>query len=137
MFNTTTVYNTKNHPRTLEIKEHRAPTDESVRILKELEQEAMNKIVAMGKVEDNIFNAKWYIFNDCMAWEDRCRCVFTMNGKEHDFEFKLPGKFEVSNSEEFVEYMKKEVLNKLTIIFLNDLWKKLGGQLVETFKNRK
>ena len=137
MFNTTRVYNTTNHPRTLEVKEHRAPTDESARLLKELEQEAMNKIVAMGKVEDNVFNAKWYITSDYMAWEDRCRCIFTMNGKEHDFEFRLPGKFEASNTKEYVDHMKKEVLNKLTIIFLDDLLKNCDKALMDSFGNRK
>jgi len=137
MFNTTRVYNTTNHPRTLEVKEHRAPTDESARLLKELEWEAMNKIVATGKVEDNKFNAKWYIWGDPMAWEDWCRCVFTLNEKMYDFEFRLPGKWDASNSAEYGEYMRKQVLEKLTIIFLDELWKNCGKQMLNSFENRK
>jgi hypothetical protein len=137
MFNKQYIDNSYRSPSKIEVIEKRAPTDQSVKLLSEFEQAAMNKIVAMGKVEDNIFNAKWYITSDYMAWVDRCRCIFTMNGKEHDFEFRLPGKFDVSNSKEYIEYMKGEVMNKLTIIFLDDLFIKCEKQLMDSFRSRR
>lgn len=135
MFDTTKVYNTTNHPKTIEVKEHRAPTDESVKILKELEKEAMDKIVAMGKVEDNVFNAKWYIYGDQYSWEDWCRCVFILNGKEYDFKFLLPCKY-VSMSE-IIPTIKSEILNKLTNIFTDSLFKTCDKALMDKFRNRR
>jgi len=135
MFNTTKIYNTTNHPKKLEVTEYRAPTDESVKILKELEEEAMNKIIAMGKVEDNVFNAKWYIYGDHCSWEDWCQCVFTLNGEEYDFKFLLPGKY--VGLSEIVPKIKEEILVRLTNIFLNDLFVNCQETLVNKFKNRR
>lgn len=135
MFNTTKIE--YGGPSEIEVTEKRAPTDESVRLLIEMERAAMNKIIASGKVEDNIINYKWYIMNDHASWEDYVRCVFTVNGKECDFEFRLPGKYEVSSGMEYAEYMRDKVLEKLTHIFLNDLWRVNERELIDTFKDRR
>lgn len=132
MFNTTKVYNTTNHPKTIEVKEHRAPTDESIKILREMEQKIMDNIVSMGKIEDNVFNIKWYIFSDHYSWEDRCRCVFTLNGKEYDFEFLLPNN-RLSTSQ-IIPKIKEEFLNKLSRILMDDLFKNCENILIEKYK---
>lgn len=134
MFNTTRVYNTTNHPRTLEVKEHRAPTDESVKILKEMEKEAMDKIVEMGKIEDNIFNVKWYIYGDQYSWEDWCRCVFTLNEKKYDFKFILPCKF--TNTSEIIPKIKEELLKELSSVLLKDLFKNCGNIIVKKYQSK-
>lgn len=133
MFNTTRVYNTTNHPRTLEVKEHRAPTDESARLLKELEQEAMNKIVAMGKVEDNKFNTKWYILQCNADFEQTCKCIFTLNGKEYDLEFRLPHD-RYQDSSNIIPQIRERIIEKLGQILLEDLFKNCDKTLVQIYK---
>lgn len=44
MFNRTTVYEGSRYPGKVEITERRAPTDDSIRIYKELEQKALDSV---------------------------------------------------------------------------------------------
>jgi hypothetical protein len=68
------VYETRN------ITVNRAPTDESVRLLKEMEEKAQAKVDAAVHIENNAFNCvvhSWYDgFNDINI----LRAVFDLNG---------------------------------------------------------
>lgn len=132
MFNTTKVYNTTNHPKTIEVNEHRAPTDESIKILREMEEKVMNNIISMGKIEDNIFNTKWYIFHDNYSWEEKCRCVFTLNGKEYKFEFYLPSKY--TEKSQIIPKIKEDLLKKLSEVLMDDLFRNCEKVLIEKYK---
>lgn len=132
MFNTTKVYNTTNHPKTIEVKEHRAPTDESVKILREMEKEILDNIISMGKIEDNVFNVKWYIYPDRNSWDDVCRCVFTLNGKEYDFDFNLPGKF--VETSRIIPTIKEKILERITNVLMDDLFKTCDKTLIDIYK---
>lgn len=110
------IYQYKN----IQVTEKRAPTDESIKILREMEEKMFDKVLFMGKVEDNVFNAKWYIFHDQYSWDEQyCKCVFTLNGKEYDFKFKLPSKF--VDRDQIIPIIKDEILKKLSTIFAIDL----------------
>ena len=105
----------------MQVTEKRAPTDESIKILREMEEKILNNIISMGKVEDNVFNTKWYIFHDQYSWDGQyCKCVFTLNGKEYDFKFKLPSKF--VDRDQIIPIIKDEILKKLSAIFTIDLF---------------
>lgn len=117
----------------MQVTEKRAPTDESIKILREMEEKMLNNIISMGKVEDNIFNAKWYIIQDKYSWEEQyCRCVFTLNSKEYDFNFKLPSKYTYTS--EIIPIIKDEILKKLTTIFITDLFGKHGQIITEYYR---
>ncbi len=117
----------------IQVTEKRTPTDESIKILREMEEKMLNNIISMGKVEDNVFNAKWYIFHDQYSWDDQyCRCVFTLNGKEYDFKFKLPSKYTYTS--EIIPNIKEEILKKLTTIFITDLFGKHGQIITEQYR---
>jgi hypothetical protein len=138
MFNRTYVDNSYRSPSNVEVIEKKAPTDESIKILKEFEQAAMDKIVAMGKVEDNIINFKWYITFDPYAFDggDVCKCYFTLNGKEYDFQFTLPhSKF--TPTSEIIEKIRENMLEKLAGVFMVDLFKSSGQRLVDIYGNKK
>ena len=72
-----------------ETTEHRAPTDESVRLLKEMEQAARDKLVDVMKIESNKFHAKAYIFRMPASRTLKIRIVFSLNDEKHDFEFDI------------------------------------------------
>ena len=132
MFNTTRIYNTTNHPETIDVIEHRAPTDESIKILREMEKEVLDNIISMGKIEDNMFNIKWYIYPDKHSWDERCLCVFKLNGKEYDFEFLLPSKY--TERSQIIPEIRSRVLEKLTGVLMIDLFKECDKTIVEIYK---
>lgn len=137
MFNSYNNYVSHSHgPSSIAIVEKRAPTDESVKLLKEMEEAALNKIIASGRVEDNIFNTKWYITCDTYSGDDEyCRCIFTLNGEEHDFKFKLPGRYCVHEHgmEGILTIIKEQILKRLSEIFTRDLFSNHRKLIIEKY----
>lgn len=131
MFNIYKNYSNTYHPNKLEVKEYKAPTDESIKILRDMEQKMLDNIISMGKVEDNIFNVKWYIYPDQHSWEDRCRCVFTLNNEKHDFDFLLSGKF--TNTSEVIPAIREKILDRLTGVLGMNLLKNCGNTIREKY----
>lgn len=80
---------------TREIHEHRAPTDQSVALLKEMEAAAKDKIVDAVHVGDSYFECVVHIEKDLIADCTRMRAVFKLNGHcetaDHVFRPRNPG----------------------------------------------
>ena len=63
--------------------EKRAPTDESVRLLREMETSAKNEITKAVSVVDNKFNCVIHTMNDHLSGDNLYAVIFTMNGIKH------------------------------------------------------
>jgi hypothetical protein len=137
MFDRTThVHNTTLSPSHISIHEHRAPTDESIKIYREIEQKAIDNIVAAGRVEDNIINFKWFIRTDHMSFDDEiCRCEFTLNGKVYNFEFVLPRHAFERTPEVLGEKIHEEILKSLKKIFAGDFYKTCVKTLADKYQS--
>lgn len=70
--------------------EKRAPTDESVRLLREMEEAAEKNVVARGTLENNLLEGQWTILS--RPYEDKHECVLRMkiNGHEIVEKWVLP-----------------------------------------------
>lgn len=75
--------------RQLNVHEHRAPTDESVRLLKEMEQAARDKVDHSIRLEGNGFECVVEIMLDNMSDQLIARAVFVLNGKRMDAEARV------------------------------------------------
>jgi hypothetical protein len=87
MFNTTIVAPTRKEyvPYEKEVHVHRAPTDESVSLLNEMQEKTVNNIVKQINVTDNTLNAVvTYFYDDICMFEYKYIIKFTFNGKEFD-----------------------------------------------------
>lgn len=82
MFNTFVTREAPRYPQT--IHEHRAPTDESVRILMELEKAAERRVIERGKTDSADLDVRWSLLanphGDSLA---DLHMLLTLNGKEH------------------------------------------------------
>lgn len=116
----------------VDIVEKRAPTDESVKLLREMEEKITANIISMSKIEDNIFNIKWYILSDQYSWEDTCKCIFTLNGKEYDFKFLLPSKY--TDTSQIIPKIREMILEKLTNVLGQDLLRNCENALINHYK---
>lgn len=63
------------------VREERAPTDESVRLLKEMEEKAEAKLIATLPLKNNLFEGTVVIDRMMSDMTIRARLVFVMNGK--------------------------------------------------------
>lgn len=62
------------------IKEQRAPTDESVRLLMEMEEAARERITGLYVLEGNDLNGVVETFTDFASGTEGLRCIFDLNG---------------------------------------------------------
>lgn len=72
------VHNTTN----VRVDEHRAPTDESVKLLKDLEREAEKKIINAIRVQDNNFECVIHTQANYMSDTTEFLAIFKLNGKQ-------------------------------------------------------
>lgn len=82
MFNKTIIQkgHTEYVPYEKTIHEHRAPTDESVRLLNEMQDKAMDNIMQKIILNDNMFKGVVYVVNSPMADGFQIYIRFTLNG---------------------------------------------------------
>jgi hypothetical protein len=66
---------------TREVHEHRAPTDESVKLLREMEQAADAKRIAVMKLEGNEFKGLVEVIQHMVDHRTEAVAVFDLNGK--------------------------------------------------------
>lgn len=73
---------------TATVHEHRAPTDESVKLLAEFEVKARERIVEAVHVGDTTFECVVHVEKDFPSDAIRLMAVFSLNGKKLTAEFK-------------------------------------------------
>lgn len=113
MFNKTTIYNTT--PK-IDIHEYRAPTDESVRLLKEFEEKALEKLYSTTRLENNTFNVVWHVFREYITLENKVVCRYKLNDIEYKFEFAIDSMYNSKKiSEQVIEKVKNAVAEHLLI----------------------
>lgn len=67
-----------------------APTDESVKLLREMEAKAEAEVVKAIAVHDNAFNCVVHEMKDLMADAIRFRAVWSLNGAKHTTDCFVP-----------------------------------------------
>ncbi len=92
------------------IDEHRAPTDESVRLLNEMQEKAMKNILSTVNLNNNILNiAGIFIHRDCITDKIAVFGEFKLNGIEYSFHEEVHPEFR----ESLVDLLKK-IVNQLS-----------------------
>ena len=78
------INNPTPYEKWVNITEHRAPTDDSMKILLEMEDKIKDRLFKTVVVEGNTFNAKVFYFMHSFCVDKLSfTAIFTFNGKEH------------------------------------------------------
>lgn len=83
MFNSIHVHESGPTYVTKTVHEHRAPTDDSVRLLNELTIKARENLVATFSTSNNVLQATWARHQDELMGQDKYFCKFVLNGRAH------------------------------------------------------
>ena len=115
---------------TREVHEHRAPTYESVKLLREMEQKAKDEVTKSIRLEPNFMNSNVYMSYDPMGMDKVFNIVFDMNGKTFQSMIKIsddaPFDAQVSKLQRcFSDTIANAVLSDLSLT----LTKMLKGQV--------
>lgn len=71
-----------NYPKEININQNRAPTDESIKILEEMKDKIVDKLIAEKITENNFEFVALYNFPN-VSLESKIRIIFLLNKKEH------------------------------------------------------
>jgi len=90
------------------VHEHRAPTDDSVKLLREMEETSKESIIGSCLIEDNTLNGLVVIFQrQASGFMSRVAYIrFTFNGKEHVIKEELHHNFDWKRGEERTEVVR-------------------------------
>lgn len=114
MFNKTYISET-------EITDVRAPTDESVRLLKEMEEAARKKLLDAIPIGNTSLDIKLLVeqdhFDDCFA----CGLLMKVNGEIHKCKLALPDDFRWMSRDERLIAIKKAAAESIGMLFLQEL----------------
>lgn len=97
------------------VTEKRAPTDESVRLLREIEKEVLNKITQNIDLSNNQFSARLLVFDDPLNFNTKGKVLFSLNGKKHELNvsfgcLKLEEDMIKKCYNELAKYIAREIL---------------------------
>jgi hypothetical protein len=86
MFDRITRNTNVTFPGTIEVNEHKAPTDESIRIFDEFKDKALKRVIKSMKVENNVFKASILAYAPEMITDEVSLYIkFNLNGHEYSF----------------------------------------------------
>lgn len=128
-------YRTGDSYTRVDVTEKRAATDESVRLLREMEEKALNNILACVKVDDNEFKATWWTYTDNFSYNDKVGCRFNLNGKQYEFKIDLPCKYS-GNVSEIGLLVKNAVQEEISKILTLDLFVNSGRIIRDVYAQK-
>ncbi|UZS00870.1 hypothetical protein [Pseudomonas phage vB_PsaM_M1] len=97
------------------VKEYKAPTDESVKLLNEMTEKSLANIVKQFSVQDNEFNFGVMVYKNPLRYTTEVVIKFKLNGKEHTANFDVD---EFKSVEGQVQDVYKAVSGKLAEILI-------------------
>jgi hypothetical protein len=109
-------------PPETRIIEQRAPTDDSVRILNEMQQKALNNMLASVQVTSNILKLKIFGFNDRQIGCYKIQYIIDLNG-ERIVETRDVSMFDIKMSKDPVQYIVDEVYKHISEIIIAHLYR--------------
>jgi hypothetical protein len=101
--------------------EHRAPTDESVRLLQEMQDRALASVIGAFKTEGNTLRTAWHVIDDPMRLARRAIVRFTLNGSDYEFTIDLP-EHRFSDIREVAIEVHRRVTEELARVLTADLF---------------
>lgn len=110
--------------KTTTVHEHRAPTDDSVRLLKEMEQAAREKVVSSVRVENTKIDCVLHAMNDPFNCSTKVAAHIRING--HDIEV-LADINEGATREQAALLMVDAVSKRIAVELLADPFRKVFG----------
>ena len=115
MFNRTNYVTVKDGPTyvTKTTTEYRAPTDESVRLLKEMEEKAREKIIDSFSVNDTHFECKFFQEMDVTTQEMKYVVIYSMNGKKRTVNVRVERDVIADNYKKLISAVANDIAHAM------------------------
>lgn len=110
--------------RNITVKEYRAPTDESVKLLNEMTDKALKNIVNTFSTTNNTLQLTAAVYEDYRYEKREFLCKFVLNGKSHALQVGIPT-WEFNTPEAMIEELYKRICNELAVELMQPLLKEI------------
>jgi hypothetical protein len=104
----------------VEVSEHRAPTDESVRLLREMEKAAEDKVFARFTVGGNMLKGKAQLWEEMASNTVKIRIAFTLNDEKHDWTVETD-RFDWHDRKKVAEIVHAELAKRLARLLMESV----------------
>ena len=104
------------------VKEYKAPTDESVKLLNEMTEKSLANIVKQFATQDNDFNFGVMVYKNPMRFITEVIIKFKLNGKDHEMRFDVD---EYISVDQQVQATYKAICGKLAEILVSSVFDQL------------
>lgn len=122
MFDTYKIDNSHYSPSKIDVTEKRAPTDESVRLLNEMQKKAFDNVVSCVQLNNNdLKDVTLWIYHDPYTFSEKARVRFMLNGRVFDKEMCLPCPY--NKAEEIPKLIMNKVLEHIAIEVTTELFR--------------
>ena len=103
------------------IHHHRAPTDDSIRLYKEMEEKSREELVGHVRLGGNNFDGVCAVFDEDFGYRRCYRFKYELNGDEYGFDYKsdpmINGKDELRRA---LEELRQHIVNVAMGDFVDD-----------------
>ena len=120
----TYVNRTEQVTREVIVKEYRAPTDESVKLLNEMQKKALDNIVSQFSTTNNYLQMKCAVVENNYEEARLFISKFTLNGKSHRFDIKI-NSWDVQTEEDLITSVYERVCAELAKEFMQPLFNEM------------
>lgn len=116
-----------NHHHTREIRqttmvhEHRAPTDESIKLLDEVHEKTLERIISRHSLEENEFKIEWYLIHPSHLDDIEAVCRMNLNGEIRKFSVKICPLMARQDPRKVVEKIRQKAIEELSDMVTLDL----------------
>lgn len=106
---------------------NRAPTDESVRLLRDMEQQAKDQVIKAVKVGSTHFECVVHVMREHLSYTVTWRAVFKIGGKQMMTEFSRPA--DQADPEAMAVGLREAVAKAIADEILNEPFFALSGRM--------
>lgn len=114
------------------VTEKRAPTDESIRLLREMENKAKEEVIKSISLPSNEFSGVVHLMRDHLSCQTNVVVLFKLNGKDHKVPISLYD-FKDDSLEKRMEKVLNDVSDYLSASILQNVFE--AQQMKELYKS--
>jgi len=106
------------------VHEHRAPTDDSIRIYKELQEKAQASVLEHIALDTNELRVQWTLNKNPATYSTEAICGISLNGKDHFFNIQLD-EWKINQDPTgryIVNTLRSELSKQLTSVLIEPLF---------------
>lgn len=116
------------------VKEYRAPTDESIKLLREMESKAKEQVIKAIAVVDNKFNCSIQMWQDSLSCSFDILVAFDLNGERLTAKHRI-FMHEIKDTHEVVQELLKAVSDEIARHLIRTSFPKTAANMLcEHFK---